>query len=62
MNKFLTSTKTFFFQCRRVWMSMKKPTRKEFETISKVSAIGILVIGILGFLVSMIVAPFFRGS
>jgi protein translocase SEC61 complex gamma subunit len=39
---------------------MKKPTMKEFEMISKVSAIGILIIGILGFLVSMIVAPFFR--
>ena len=42
-------------------MSLKKPTMKEFETISKVSAIGILIIGLLGFLVSMIVVPFFRG-
>ncbi len=60
MNQVLTSMNTFFFQCKRVWITMKKPTMKEFEMISKVSAIGILIIGILGFLVSMIVAPFFR--
>ena len=60
MNKTLTSLNTFFFQCKRVWMALRKPTMKEFETISKVSAIGILIIGILGFLVSMIVVPFFR--
>ncbi len=60
MNQVLTSMNTFFFQCKRVWVTMKKPTMKEFEMISKVSAIGILIIGILGFLVSMIVAPFFR--
>lgn len=60
MNQILTSMNTFFFQCKRVWITMKKPTMKEFEMISKVSAIGILIIGILGFLVSMIVAPFFR--
>jgi protein transport protein SEC61 subunit gamma and related proteins len=61
MNETLTSINTFFLQCKRVWMVLKKPTMKEFETISKVSAIGILVIGLLGFLVSMIVVPFFRG-
>lgn len=61
MNKYLTSMNTFLFQCKRVWLSMRKPTMKEFEMISKVSAIGILIIGLLGFLVSMIVVPFFRG-
>jgi protein transport protein SEC61 subunit gamma and related proteins len=61
MNKILTSMNTFFIQCKRVWVVLKKPTMKEFETISKVSAIGILVIGLLGFLVSMVVVPFFRG-
>ncbi|MFH1365705.1 MAG: protein translocase SEC61 complex subunit gamma [archaeon] len=60
MNKLLTSMNTFFLQCKRVWIIMRKPTMKEFETISKVSAIGILIIGILGFLVSMVVVPFFR--
>jgi len=61
MNKALTSMNTFFLQCKRVWMVLKKPSMKEFETFSKVSAIGILIIGLLGFLVSMIVVPFFRG-
>jgi len=62
MNQLLTSMNTFFLQCKRVWVSLRKPTAKEFETISKVSAIGILVIGLIGFLVAMIVAPFFRGA
>jgi protein transport protein SEC61 subunit gamma-like protein len=60
MNQTLTSLSTFFSQCKRVWVTLKKPTRKEFETISKVSAIGIVIIGVLGFLLSMVVAPFFR--
>jgi len=28
---------------------LKKPTKKEFETIAKVSALGILALGIIGF-------------
>ena len=52
------STKTFFIKCKRVWHSLKKPTRKEFEQITKVSAIGILILGVLGFLVSIIMKMF----
>jgi len=37
----------------RVWRLLKKPTMEEFKTISKVSAIGLLVIGALGFLISI---------
>lgn len=37
----------------RVWRLLRKPTMSEFKTISKVSAIGILVIGVLGFLISI---------
>jgi len=39
---------------------MKKPTKKEFEQIAKVSAIGILIIGALGFLVSILMQFFIR--
>jgi len=44
----------------RVWHLMKKPTKKEFEQIAKVSAIGILIIGALGFLVSILMQFFIR--
>ena len=43
----------------RVWRLLKKPTMLEFKTISKVSAIGLLVIGALGFVISVIMSMFF---
>lgn len=47
--------KSFLTKCKRVWHTLKKPSRKEFEMIAKVSAIGIAILGLLGFLVSIIV-------
>jgi len=58
MKQVLISTKSFFTKCVRVWKILKKPTRKEFETIAKVSAIGIAVIGVLGFLISIFMGVF----
>jgi protein translocase SEC61 complex gamma subunit len=43
----------------RVWRLLKKPSTEEFTTIAKVSAIGILAIGAIGFLISIIVKSFF---
>jgi protein translocase SEC61 complex gamma subunit len=37
----------------RVWRLLKKPSMSEFKTISKVSAIGILIIGAVGFAISV---------
>ena len=54
----LTSLKSFFYKCVRVWQILKKPSRKEYETIAKVSGIGILVLGVAGFLVSLVVRLF----
>jgi protein transport protein SEC61 subunit gamma-like protein len=51
-------TKTFFIKCKRVWQIMRKPTRKEFEQVAKVSAIGIVIIGVFGFLISLIITAF----
>jgi protein transport protein SEC61 subunit gamma and related proteins len=50
--------KSFFVKCRRVWTALKKPTRKEFEQVAKVSAIGIVILGLLGFLISIIMKIF----
>ena len=57
---FGTKTKSFLLKCRRVWHTLKKPTRKEFEQITKVSAIGILILGVLGFLISMAMKLFVK--
>jgi protein transport protein SEC61 subunit gamma-like protein len=51
-------TKSFFVKCKRVWHALKKPSRKEFETIAKVSAIGILILGSIGFLISIFMKIF----
>jgi len=50
--------KGFVQKCKRVWLVMKRPTKKEFNLISKVTAIGIVVLGIVGFLISIIVNLF----
>lgn len=50
----LNKLKSFYQQCVRVWHLLKKPDRKEFTTIAKVSAIGLGLIGIIGFLIAMI--------
>jgi len=58
--KVFTSLKSFVEKCKRVWMVMKKPTREEFLQVAKVSAVGILVIGVLGFLISIIMNLFIQ--
>lgn len=47
--------KQFVKKCKRVWRVLKKPSKKEFEMTAKVSAIGILILGAIGFLISIIV-------
>lgn len=51
-------TKSEFFRYVRVWNLLKKPNMKEFKTIAIVSALGILIIGGIGFLISTIIRPF----
>lgn len=43
--------RSFVFKCRRVFKITKKPSKEEFRVIVKVSGIGILVIGAIGFLI-----------
>ena len=47
--------KDFFEQCKRVWNLARKPDREEISMVSKVSAVGILLIGIVGFIVGIII-------
>ena len=46
--------KSFTKQCVRVWHLMKKPDKKEFTTIAKVSAIGLGLIGLIGFIIALV--------
>lgn len=47
--------KSFTKQAIRVLKVVKKPTKEEVKTISKVTALGMLVIGLLGFLIQILV-------
>jgi len=51
--------KGFINECIRVLKITKKPDRLEFTTIVKVSGLGILIIGLVGFLIQMIRVLFF---
>jgi len=50
--------KNFFIESRRVLRVTKKPDIEEFKTIVKISGIGILLIGLIGFLLFMIKETF----
>ena len=50
--------KSFIKQMVRVWHLLKKPTRKEWMTIAKVSAIGLGLIGIIGFIIALLMGAF----
>ncbi len=49
----LARLKEFISESRRVLRVTKKPNGTELRNIVKISGIGILVIGILGFLIQM---------
>jgi len=46
--------KPFLKKCIRVWHVLKKPTREEFVMVAKVSAVGILAIGLVGFIIGLL--------
>ena len=57
--QFLNTSKSFYLKCRRVWLVLKKPTKKEFMSVAKISAIGILVLGFFGFFISLLIKLLF---
>ncbi len=46
----LQKLNSFILECKRVLMVTKKPDREEYNTTVKVSGLGILIIGAIGFL------------
>jgi len=46
--------KRFFNECKRVFRITKKPSMMEFKTIVKASGLGMIVIGLIGFVISII--------
>ena len=58
-NSRIARFKRFLTECARVLRVTKKPDRVEFITIVKVSALGIFLIGVVGFTLQMIKTYFF---
>jgi len=50
--------KSFLMQCIRVWHILRKPTNEEFKSISKIAALGVLAIGVIGFIISVVLTIF----
>jgi len=51
---------SFLLKCKRVWHALRKPSKKEFWTVTKVSAVGIIIIGLFGFIISAAVKYLIR--
>jgi protein transport protein SEC61 subunit gamma-like protein len=59
MAKIIENLKLFAAKSKRVWLVLKKPSKQEFEMVAKVSAIGVVILGVLGFVVSILVKLLF---
>lgn len=59
-NSVLLKFKGFIKECVRVLRVTKKPDKTEFITIVKASGLGILIIGLMGFIIQMIKVLFFK--
>ena len=60
INSQILKLKLFIGECRRVLRVTKKPSNFEFKTIVKASGLGIMVIGMIGFIIHMIRVLFIK--
>nr|WP_319373134.1 protein translocase SEC61 complex subunit gamma [uncultured Methanobacterium sp.] len=54
MNLNKESVASFIRQCQRVLKVSKKPDREEYINVAKVTGIGIILIGVIGFIISIV--------
>ena len=47
------STLNFIKQCQRVLHVSKKPDRTEYINVAKITGIGIIIIGVIGFIINI---------
>ncbi len=60
LKRALQSIKSFALECKRVLILTKKPTNDEFKTIVKVTGLGMIAIGLIGFFVYLIKQVFLK--
>ena len=51
---FLKKLKRFWIECKRVLRVTKKPDKQEFKLVVKISALGMAIIGVVGFIIHFI--------
>lgn len=56
----LQKIKNWYYEYKRVVLVTKKPTKEEFIVIVKVSGLGILLIGLIGFIIQMVELTLFQ--
>ena len=44
----------FLYECRRVLKVARKPDKDEYWTVAKVTGLGVLVIGAIGFVIMLV--------
>ena len=54
MKDYLVKLKSFMLECKRVLRVTKKPGSDEFKVIVKISGIGMIVIGLIGYFIYII--------
>jgi protein transport protein SEC61 subunit gamma-like protein len=54
MTKIIENFKNFLTSSRRILNISQKPTRKEFLLMAKIIAIGMVLIGVIGYLIKLI--------
>jgi len=61
MNLNKESMANFIKQCQRVLRVSRKPDREEFINVAKVTGIGIILIGVIGFII-IIISQLIQGT
>ena len=56
--EWVTKSKAYLNECVRVLRITKKPDNKEFKTVVKVSGLGIIAIGLIGFFIMLFMRIF----
>lgn len=54
MSKVVAKIRTFFINSQKVLRHAKRPSRRELSITTKMSALGIVIIGVIGYVISLI--------
>ncbi len=60
LSTWIQKIKNWYYEYKRVILVTKKPTKEEFIVIVKVSGLGILLIGLIGFVIQMVELTLFQ--